>query len=196
MTQELLLCDTGSHLRRDHEVIERIAVEVQDLLRAATRDRIDGEREGTELGLWSPITFRDGFGSGHVVESLFWYSGDVRVDLTLEHDRMFARPDSMASERQCHLNDFVASFTLGPDEDLPAHLCKEVMVGIENARRAVSRHNEQFTRPWNQIHVAAQHLLSFRRTCYVGGRWASCPRAAISLMRAIIYLTHLALGVP
>ncbi len=99
-------------------------MEVQDLLRAVTMDRVEGEREGTELRLCSPITFPDRIGSGHVVAALFWRSGDVRGDLTLEHDRMVARPDGMASERRCYLNDFVASITLGPDDDLPAHFRK------------------------------------------------------------------------
>src|SRR3989442_14803775 len=58
------------------------------------------EFDRTSIRLVAPLSFPDDLGHGDVVASLFHYRDQVRLDVEIEHDRMFARPDGTASERE------------------------------------------------------------------------------------------------
>src|ERR1041384_3630757 len=92
------------------------------LSRVAGAEPLVAEFERTSIRLVAPLTFPDSIGHGEVVATLFHYRDQVRLDVEIEHNRMFARPDGTPSDRACYLNDFVASVTLAqgaqalPDE--------------------------------------------------------------------------------
>lgn len=155
MTEEMVLCQTGSHLLHDHDVTARFADQVEELLERITGVPVRQTNVGTEARLSSPITFSDGIGAGSLVAEVFWYRGKIRVDIHVDHNRMFAGPDGRPSERECYLSDFVASVTVGAEETLPLPFARSVRVGVKHAREAVDKHNDRYTQPWNQIHVVA-----------------------------------------
>jgi hypothetical protein len=115
------------------------------------------EFERTGIRLIAPLPFPDGIGQGDVVAHLHRYRDDVRLDIEIRHNRVFARPDGSPSERICYLNDFVASLTLPQGTpELPPEFVRHVVSGITAARDAVRRHNRRNQAPWNEIQVAAR----------------------------------------
>jgi hypothetical protein len=91
------------------------------------------------------------------VASLFRWRDRVRLDISVEHNRMFVTPKGTASDRRCFLNDYQASVTLdiGTNE-IPESFQRDVISGISAARDAVQRYNRRNNTPWSQISVAAR----------------------------------------
>lgn len=111
----------------------------------------EGERE---VRLTAPLTFTDGLGRGDVIATLFPYRGRLRFDLTLEHDRVFARPDGSATGTRCYLNDYIASVQLDRDAPtLPAEFVRNVIAGVSAARDAVRRYNRRCGSDWFRVAV-------------------------------------------
>ncbi len=111
---------------------------------------------GTDVKFSSELSFPDGIGEGEIAAELFVYRDAVRLDLHLEHNRVFATANSRPSGRRCYLNDFVASVTLDAEQDtLPNDFVRGVVAGVTAARDAVRRHNRQAKLPWNEIRVVA-----------------------------------------
>ena len=111
---------------------------------------------GTDVKFSSELSFPDGIGEGEIAAELFVYRDAVRLDLHLEHNRVFATANSRPSGRRCYLNDFVASVTLDAEQDtLPNDFVRGVVAGVTAARDAVRRHNRRAKLPWNEIRVAA-----------------------------------------
>ncbi len=110
---------------------------------------------GTDVKFSSELSFPDGIGEGEIAVELFVYRDAVRLDLHLEHNRVFATANSRPSGRRCYLNDFVASVTLDAEQDtLPNDFVRGVVAGVTAARDAVRRHNRRAKLPWNEIRVA------------------------------------------
>src|SRR5215510_3788121 len=127
------------------------------LSRVAGAESQVAEFERTSLRLVAPLPFPDGIGRGEVVATLFHYRDEVRLDIEIEHNRMFARPDGTPSDRSCYLNDFVASVTLKSGaQELPEEFVRHVVAGVAAARDAVRRHNRRSAAPWNEVQVAAR----------------------------------------
>lgn len=104
---------------------------------------------GTDVKFSSELSFPDGIGEGEIVAELFVYRDAVRLDLHLEHNRVFATANGGPSERRCYLNDFVASVTLDAEQDtLPNDFVRGVVAGVTAARDAVRRHNRRAKLPW------------------------------------------------
>ena len=111
----------------------------------------------TDVKVTSPLTFPDGIGEGKLVAELFVYRDDIRFDLHIDHDRVFATADGEPSDRRCYLNDYVASVTLDRKEDqLSSDFVRKVVAGVAAARDAVRRHNRRSQAPWNEIRVAVR----------------------------------------
>ncbi len=111
---------------------------------------------GTDVKFSSELSFPDGIGEGEIAAELFVYRDAVRLDLHLEHNRVFATANSRPSGRRCYLNDFVASVTLDAEQDtLPNDFVRGVVAGVTAARDAVRRHNRRAKLPWNEIRVVA-----------------------------------------
>ena len=123
----------------------------------STDPTIAGEEDGgSGVRFVSGLSFPDGIGEGEIVCEVFLYRNTVRVDLHVEHNRMFALADGTPSERRCYLNDYVATVTVDPDQDsLPVDFVRGVVAGVAAARDAVRRHNRRVQVPWNEIRVAA-----------------------------------------
>lgn len=103
-----------------------------------------------------PLQFPDGVGHGSVVAQLFRYHDMVRLDILVEHNRRFVRPDGTPSDRRCYLNDSQASVTLerGATE-LPEAFTRQVVSGVHAAREGVARHNRLHPQPWHQVRIGA-----------------------------------------
>jgi hypothetical protein len=115
------------------------------------------EFERSSIRLMAVLPFPDGIGHGEVVATLFHYRDQLRLDVEVEHNRMFARPDGSPSDRECYLNDFVASVTLAPGaQELPEEFVRHVVAGIAAARDAVRRHNRRNAAPWSEVQVSAR----------------------------------------
>lgn len=113
--------------------------------------------ERNSIRLVAVLPFPDDIGHGEVVAALFHYRDEVRLDVEVEHNRMFARPDGTASDRACYLNDFVASVTIKSGaQEIPEEFVRHVVAGIAAARDAVRRHNRRSAAPWNEVQVAAK----------------------------------------
>ncbi len=111
---------------------------------------------GTDVKFSSELSFPDGIGEGEIAVELFVYRDAVRLDLHLEHNRVFATANGRPSERRCYLNDFVASVTLDAEQDtLSNDFVRGVVAGVTAARDAVRRHNRRAKPPWHEIRVAA-----------------------------------------
>ncbi|MCZ6856669.1 MAG: hypothetical protein O7F70_01585 [Gemmatimonadetes bacterium] len=112
---------------------------------------------GTNVKFTSELSFPDGIGEGEIAAELFVYRDAVRLDLHLEHNRVFATGNDTPSERRCYLNDYVASVTLDADqESLPNDFVRGVVAGVAAARDAVRRHNRRASLPWHAIRVAVR----------------------------------------
>ena len=114
------------------------------------------EFDRNSIRLSAHFTFPDEIGYGDVVASLFRYLEEIRLDIEVEHNRMFARPDGTPSDRVCYLNDFVASVTLARGtREFPEEFVRHVVAGVAAARDAVRRHNRRNHAPWNEVQVSA-----------------------------------------
>ncbi len=143
--------------QRLEETIERLVPPVEHLLQRVAPQEIVTTDPGTaEATVSVPLRFPDGLGGGRVVAKLFRYRDTVRLDVELEHNRVFARPDGSPSDRRCFLNDFMASATIAAGaEQLPEEFRRQVLRGVHHARHAVQEHNKKHQAPWNQMHVVA-----------------------------------------
>jgi hypothetical protein len=112
---------------------------------------------GTDVKFTSELSFPDGIGEGEIAAELFVYRDAVRLDLHVEHNRVFATAHGRPSDRRCYLNDYVASVMLDAESDtLPNDFVRGVVAGITAARDAVRRHNRRAKLPWTEIRVAAR----------------------------------------
>ncbi len=135
--------------------LESFIPAVVSLLQRITSVKPTVTCEGTDVKFSSELSFPDGIGEGEIAVELFVYRDAVRLDLHLEHNRVFATAHSRPSGRRCYLNDFVASVTLDAEEDtLPNDFVRGVVAGVTAARDAVRRHNRRAKLPWNEIRVA------------------------------------------
>ena len=128
---------------------------VEDLLqRVVGTEPTVTEVEPSGVVLTSPLTFPDGIGRGHLAAKLFRYREAVRLDVVVEHNRVFARPDGTPSDRRCFLNDFVASVTLPAGATaLPEAFVRHVVAGVAAARDAARRHNRRHKAPWTRVEI-------------------------------------------
>jgi hypothetical protein len=137
------------------EAIARLVPLVEALLqRFGSGEQMRSEPHGAGVMLTMPIRFPDGIGRGEVVARLFRYRDAIRLDVEVEHNRVFTKPDGSASERRCFFNDFVASVRLDADvTELPPDFRRRVIRGVEAAREAVQRYNREHPEPWNEVRV-------------------------------------------
>ena len=143
--------------RAAEETVDRLLPAVDDLLQqmvpegvVTTADEIAGYR------LTSDLSFPDGVGRGRVVARLFRYREGVRLDLELQHNRVFADRIGGPTDRRCFMNDFVASIRLDPGcEELPAEFTRTARRGVRAAQEAVAAFNRKNPQPWRQVRVAA-----------------------------------------
>lgn len=145
----------------DHEIertMSQLVPQVHDLLhRIASTEPVTSKEQGYRMA--SPLRFPDGIGEGWVVAELFRYRHEVRLDIRIDHNRVFADPEGGPTERRCFLNDYIASVTMEVGTDtIPAEFVRTVVAGITAARDAVRRHNKQSAAPWAEIRVAAAYL--------------------------------------
>lgn len=130
---------------------------VADLLRQVTgAEPVLVERE-TEIRLAAHLSFGDNIGRAHVEASLLSYRGRLRLDLWIEHDRVFARSDGSPSTNRCFLNDYAASTRLPWDATaLPKDFVQGVEAGVVAARDGVPRYNSRCRSSWFRVFVAAR----------------------------------------
>lgn len=151
--------ESGSYLsaQRLDETIEALVPAVTALLQRSTgADNVSCESEAAGYRFTTPIYFPDAIGRGSVLARLFPYRDQVRVDVEVLHNRMFAKADGSPSDRRCYVNDFVATVKVPPEsEQLPPDFERCVLRGVHAAREGVQRHNREQTAPWNQVRVAA-----------------------------------------
>jgi len=145
----------------DHEIedtMNGLVPHVHDLLHRITNTEPAKSRE-QGYRIVSPLRFPDGVGEGWVVAELFRYRHEVRLDIRVDHNRMFADPVGAPTDRRCFLNDYIASVTVGVGADMiPGDFVRTVVAGVTAARDAVRRHNKQSRTPWAEIRVAATTL--------------------------------------
>lgn len=147
----------------DHEIertMTQLVPHVHDLLHRITNtEPVTAKEQGYRMT--SPLRFPDGIGEGWAVAKLFRYRHEVRLDIEIDHNRMFADPSGAPTDRRCFLNDYIASVTLpAGTENIPAEFVRSVVAGVTAARDAVRRHNKQSAAPWAEIRVAANFLES------------------------------------
>ncbi len=129
-------------------LVERVTGSTSTVLHVGT---------GRSVRIEAPVTFPDNIGSGTVMAQVTAREHTVRLELRLEHDRVFATPQKSPSPTRCFLNDYVASLTLAAeDEVLPEAFVREVVAGVHAARHAVERHNRDHPAPWFRIVVTAR----------------------------------------
>lgn len=153
------LTDTRQDLlRRVDGTVTRLAPEVAALLESLSPgDETRAHREDGAYVLSIPVRFPDGVGRGVVVARVFRYRNVARVDLELVHNRVLADASGAATNRQCFLNDFVASTSLPADADgLSEQFRRRVAAGVRAALHAVETHNRRHPEPWSQVRVVAQ----------------------------------------
>lgn len=137
------------------ESMSQLVPSVASLLQRITAVEPVTSHGESGIRLTSPLTFPDGIGDGAVVAELFRYRDAVRLDIQIDHNRVFALVDGRPSDRRCFFNDYRASQTLVPGtESLSSEFVRHVVAGINAAREAVRRHNKQSQAPWNEVRVA------------------------------------------
>ncbi|MBI2074114.1 MAG: hypothetical protein HYW06_08035 [Gemmatimonadetes bacterium] len=151
--------ESGTSLLRQEldRTIEAIGPLVEALLqRLSPSEAVTNEPGDAGWRAEVPLRFPDGVGHGSVVAQLFRYHDTVRLDIQIEHNRRFVRPDGTPSDRRCYLNDFQASITLprGATE-LPEAFPRAVVSGVLAAREGVGRHNRLHPQPWHQVQIGA-----------------------------------------
>jgi hypothetical protein len=139
------------------KTISQLVPVVEELLqRFGPSEQLTCDPHGGGLMLTMPIRFPDGIGRGDIVARIFRYRDNVRLDIEIEHNRVFRKPDGTASERRCFFNDFVASARLDQDADqVPPDFRRRVIAGVSAARDAVQRYNRAHPEPWNEVKVVA-----------------------------------------
>ncbi len=145
--------------RTSNEVAPDIAVLAESIIdligNAAESDHVALKNHPGGLAVFAPVSFPGGVGQGQLCAEAFRYRGRVRLDVRLAHNRVFARPDGTPSGRRLYLNDFVASTTLDPGQEVvPDAFVQHVMDGVARARAAVRRHNANPGAYWQEIFVA------------------------------------------
>jgi hypothetical protein len=140
------------------EAVGILVPKVENLLRRFCHEELLSAADGESgVTITAPISFPDGIGNGAVKAELFRYRDSVRLDIHLDHDRMFAKRGGAPSERRCFMNDYVASITLADGtDDLPQKFTRKVVSGVAAARDAVRRHNRQSRGVWDEVKVAAR----------------------------------------
>ena len=135
--------------------VTRLVPSVTDLVRrAAGSDAVPLRSGAGEVRLSAALTFPDGIGRGAVVVEVFRYGSAVRVDLAIEHNRVFATRSGAPSDSRCYLNDYVASVTLPLDAaELPLEFVRKVIAGVSAARTAVDRERRRDTNGWLRIAI-------------------------------------------
>jgi len=121
--------------------VEQLVPAVTDLVRrvAGVAPRTTRVSPG-HARVAAEILFPDGIGRGAVVVAVFCYRGAMRVDVTIEHNRVFAGRGGHPSGNRCYLNDYMASVTLALAEtQLPVEFVRKVVAGVAAARSAVER---------------------------------------------------------
>ncbi len=73
--------------------IATLSEEVADLLFRITGVEATRSEESGAARLVSPLTFPDNIGDGTIVGALFRYRDGVRLDLRIDHNRVFAGQD-------------------------------------------------------------------------------------------------------
>jgi hypothetical protein len=153
-------CTNSNTTLPDGTLEERLNALVPALVSLLTRitnvEPNVSHHEEHRLQLTSPMDFPDGIGEGTVVANLFRYRHQIRLDIRIDHNRVFALADGAPSDRRCFLNDYVASTTLDAcAKALSTDFVRSVVAGITAARDAVRRHNKRCQAPWNEVRVAA-----------------------------------------
>ncbi len=141
-----------------NETVGILVPKVENLLRGVCHGEPVSAAYG-EFGVnvAAPISFPDGIGHGAVKAELFRYRDNIRLDIHLDHDRVFAKRGGTPSERRCFMNDYVASVTFPHGaEEIPRDFVRKVVSGIAAARDAVRRHNRQSRGVWDEVRVAAR----------------------------------------
>jgi hypothetical protein len=136
--------------------LERLVPSVAALLRRATgQEPVRLSRPATrDITLAAPVSFPDGIGQGTLIAALFVYRSAVRLDVTLEHDRMLATPEGVHTGTPCFLNDYRTSITLGKDAAaLPDAFVLRTVQGVKEARYGVDRHLKRNAQRWPTIAV-------------------------------------------
>ncbi len=151
--------ESGSSLayRQLDAALEALAPAVTQLLeRAVVGEVPTSEADASGHRFVVPLRFPDGIGRGAVVARLFRYRDNVRLDIELTHNRVFARSDGSPSDRRCYLNDYVASEIMQPDaRELAPDFVRDAIRGIRLAQDAVQRHNRDQAAPWARVSVVA-----------------------------------------
>lgn len=152
------LVDSGTSALQTEldRLIETLTPAVEGLLRhIAPDEQVITSLEGSDTVIEVPLRFPDGIGQGRVVADLFRYHDTVRLDLHIDHNRFFARPNGLPSDRRCFMNDYKASLALrGGATELPDEFETRVLAGVRAAADAVQRYNRQHPEAWNEIRVA------------------------------------------
>jgi hypothetical protein len=151
-------CVTGGSadlLRRIDAAVEGLVPQVAALLADIAPDEsVTTSREDGTFVLTVPVRFPDGIGRGILRAGVFRYRTQVRIDVSITHNRVIALADGRPTERACFLNDFKASTGLGPDATgLPERFVAQVRDGVRAALAAVEEHNRRYPQPWSRIHV-------------------------------------------
>ena len=129
--------------------------EVSNLLQRITNAEPTITYTEDSVRMASPLSFPDGIGEGALTANLFHYRDGLRLDIRVDHNRVFAGPHGGPSDRRCFLNDYIASRAIeGGTESLPTDFVRMVVAGVAVARDAVHRHNKKAKAPWNEVRVA------------------------------------------
>ena len=95
------------------EALGNLVPEVEDLLRRVCHvEPSASARSEKSVDLEAPISYPDGVGSGFVKAELFLYRDAVRLDIRVDHNRVFAKASGRPSDRRCFMNDYVASVSV------------------------------------------------------------------------------------
>jgi len=146
--------------------MERLAPAASGLVRRiAGQEPVRYSRPAThDIRISAPIRFPDGVGHGELVATLFGYRGALRVDITIEHDRMLATPEGVRTGTPCYLNDYQTSITLPLGAlELPALFVQRTVAGVAAALGAVQRYVKRSAVAWGMISVV-QRGTSVSRT--------------------------------
>jgi hypothetical protein len=138
--------------------VERLVPAVTDLLRRVSgNEPVIRGGPGSDIRLSASVSFSDGVGRGEVIAQMFMYRGSPRVDIHLDHNRVFAAPGGAPSSKHCYLNDYKASVGLADGaETLPPEFVRSVVAGLSAARDAVRRHNHRWQSPWFTVQVTTE----------------------------------------
>lgn len=148
-----LIEHTGNEVAPDIAVLTPSIIDL--IGHAAETDQVALNNHPGGLAVFAPVSFPGGVGQGQLCAEAFCYRGRVRLDVRLGHNRVFARPDGTPSGQRLYLNDFVASTTLEPGQEVvPDAFVQHVMDGVARARAAVRRHNADPGAYWQEIFVA------------------------------------------